>query len=569
MNWIQRQIGKALFKYAESRASVQSGGVLSSPASWLEKALIGFSSEDEVTGVDITPMTALSVSTYYACILIISEDVAKLPITIVRDTADGKKERLSQHPVHRLLNVAPNPEMTPMSFRSAITAHILGWGNGFAEIIRLGNGRPAELWPMMPDRTVVRRASSGEIVYDYTRKDGRRVTLASEDVLHIPGLGFDGIMGYSPISLARQSLALAAAAEKYGASFFGNSSLPKGILEHPAKLGKTSGKNLRDSWEENYRGPGKANRIGILEEGMKFHAISVPPEEAQFLETRQFQVPEICRWFRISPHKVADLSRATFSNIEHLAIEHVTSCLGPWFVRWEQEIRRKLFMQTERDLYASHNTAALLRGDLKSRYEAYAIGKQWGWFSTNDILRKEDENPIEEGDVYLVPGNMLNAKAIVNQTEVPKQQPPGLQNVEPAKQNQQRSIDVEKFRETISALVSRVRRSQADKIERNAKRTDFDSWAIGFIQSQRREFENAVGPTIRGICETAGLEGNIVLRELSGLHVAELNERFATDVRSNPTAAATAWTDGSSDEVGTAIDKISNWIAAKTTETVS
>lgn len=557
MNLFQRVLAAIAFPNVEQRASVQRGGSLSAPPSWLEKSLIG-GSDDEIAGVEITPNSALSISTYFACILVISEDVAKLPISIIRNLTDGKKERLNQHPVYRLLNVEPNPEMTPISFRAAIMSHILGWGNGYAEIVRLGNGRPAELWPMKPDRTAPLRLADGSIAYDYTRDNGNRVRLPAENVLHIPGLGFDGIMGYSPVSLARQSLALSAAAEKYGASFFGNSSMPKGILEHPGKLGKQAGKNLRESWESNYRGPANANKVGILEEGMKFHAISVPPEDAQFLETRQFQVTEMCRWFRMAPHKIGDLSNAHFSNIEHSAIEHVTGCLHPWFVRWEQEIARKLFMGSERDLYAAHNTAALLRGDLKSRYEAYAIGRQWGWHSVNDVLRKEDENPIEEGDVYLVPDNMSNAKAIVKQTE-PKGtgQSPGLQKVEPAKQNQQRSIDVEKFRESVFSIVSKVRRSQAEKIERHSKRSDFASWSLSFVAAQRGEFSKNVGPTIRGICAAGGLDGDVVMNTLSAYHAAGLAELFTRDVQSDVQTSVLAWSEGTKNEVDTAIDLIS------------
>lgn len=414
---------------AESRAVAVAGGSLANPPSWLERLLLGHTTDDEDSaGITITESTALQISTVFACVRNLSDDVAKLPIVLYRDGSGRGRERLAAHPLARVL-ARPNPEMTAFDFRSTLTSHAVAWGNGYAEIVRLGNGRPAELWPMLPENVQVVRENSGAIVYIYSNPyTGRQVRLPSDDVLHIKGLGYDGLIGYSPVALARRTLAITAAAEKFGASFFGNSSMPKGVLEHPGVLGDEGQKNLRRSWEEVHRGVQNANRIAILEEGMKFNPITIPPEDAQFLQTRQFQVPEICRWFRMPPHKVADLSRATFSNIEHSAIEYVGDTLLPWLIRWEQEIARKLLMLTETTIVVEHQTAALLRGDLESRYKAHAIARQWGWASPNDVREIEGLNPIDEdagGDVYLVPANMANAETFVNPPEpAPSPAPP-------------------------------------------------------------------------------------------------------------------------------------------------
>lgn len=415
----------------EKRATVRVGGSLENPPTWLEKNLLGVTADDdaaETGGVPITSENALSVSAVWACVRAISEDVAKLPLILYRETGGKGKERLKTHPLYRLLHDAPNPDMSSFDFRSTVTAHALLTGNGYGRIYRDGVSRPSEFEILDPTRVEVRRSTvDGSIVYVYRDPwTGKRETIFADDILHIRGLGFNGLVGYSVVEWARRSLGLTAAAEKFGAAFFGNSSTPKGVLEHPGELDDEGEDRLRKSWEAAHRGPGNANRVAILEDGLKFKPVTIPPEDAQFLETRQFQIAEVCRWFRMPPHKVADLSRATFSNIEHSSIEYVGDTLMPWLVRWEQEIRRKCFTSSERNtLAAEHLVAALLRGDLKSRYEAYAIGKQWGWLNSDRICEMENLNPIggRAGEVYLVPVNMADAETIGESPTTPDATP--------------------------------------------------------------------------------------------------------------------------------------------------
>jgi HK97 family phage portal protein len=259
---------------------------------------------------------------------------------------------------------------------------------------------------------VERDIEFGRLIYKYL-KDGQQIILTSEQVLHIPGLGFDGIKGYSPIHMAREAIGLALATEEFGARFFGNGARPGGILEHPGVV--KDPEKLRKSWEEVYKGIKNSHKIAVLEEGMKYHEIGIPPEDAQFLETRRFQLNEICRIFRVPPHLVGDLTRATFSNIEHQSIEFVVHTIRPWLVRWEQAITKCLLREGERKIYFPKFTVdGLLRGDFKARMEGYAIGRQNGWLSANDIRELEDLNPIPEeqgGDLYLVNGNMIPAKS--------------------------------------------------------------------------------------------------------------------------------------------------------------
>jgi HK97 family phage portal protein len=255
----------------------------------------------------------------------------------------------------------------------------------------------------------VDRDESGALTYDYTTRDGGVVRLRSEDVLHIPGLGFDGIMGYSPIALERNAIGLGLAAEEYGSRFFSNGATPSGVLTHPNTVKNPTA--LRESWNAAYGGSGNSGKVAILEEGMKFEKVSIPNNEAQFLESRKFQVAEICRIYRVPPHLVGDLEHATFSNIEHQSISFAMHTIRPWLVRIEQAMNRALFMEREKSaFYVRINIDGLMRGSYKERMEGYAIGRQNGWLSADDIRELENMNPLPDGaggDAYMVNGNMV------------------------------------------------------------------------------------------------------------------------------------------------------------------
>jgi len=296
-------------------------------------------------------------------------------------------------------------------------SHLLLWGNAYAQILRNGRGQPIALYPLLPNKMEVSRASNGELVYTYRRDseesrinpNSGTVILRRDEILHIPGLGFDGLIGYSPIAMAKNAIGMSLATEEYGASFFANGANPGGVLEHPGVIKDIQ--RVKDSWNSAYQGSGNAHRIAVLEEGMKFQAIGIPPEQAQFLETRKFQINEIARIFRIPPHMVGDLEKSSFSNIEQQSLEFVKYTLNPWVVRWEQSLQQSLLLPSEKNsIFIKFNVDGLLRGDYQSRMNGYAVGRQNGWLSANDIRELEDMNriPAEEGgDLYLVNGNML------------------------------------------------------------------------------------------------------------------------------------------------------------------
>ena len=377
-------------------------------------------------GKTVTERSAMQMTAVYSCVRILAEAVAGLPLHLYKYTDDGGKEKALDHPLYRLLHDEPNPEMSSFVFRETLMTHLLLWGNAYAQVIRNGKGEVIALYPLMPNKMSVDRDENGRLYYTYYRGSDEAiknkdfaVTLQPSDVLHIPGLGFDGLVGYSPIAMAKNAIGMAIACEEYGAKFFANGAAPGGVLEHPGTI--KDPQRVRESWQSTFGGSGNANKIAVLEEGMKYTPIGISPEQAQFLETRKFQINEIARIFRVPPHMVGDLEKSSFSNIEQQSLEFVKYTLDPWVIRWEQSIQRALLSQGEKAVYfAKFNLEGLLRGDYQSRMNGYAIGRQNGWMSANDIRELEnlDRIPAEEGgDLYLINGNMLplkNAGAFAN-----------------------------------------------------------------------------------------------------------------------------------------------------------
>ena len=368
------------------------------------------------SGKAVNERTAMQATAVYACVRILAESVAGLPIHVYQYKADGGKEKVLSHPLYPILHDEPNAEMTSFVFREVMMSHLLLWGNAYAQIIRDGRGRVLALYPLLPNKMDVDRAQNGELFYTYRRDseesrfdpNGGTVILRRDEVLHIPGLGFDGLIGYSPIAMAKNAIGMAMATEEYGATFFANGANPGGVLEHPGVV--KDPKRVRESWNAVYQGSANAHRIAVLEEGMKFQQIGIPPEEAQFLETRRFQLYEIARIFRVPPHMVGELERSSFSNIEQQSLDFVKYTLDPWVVKWEQAIQQALLLPSEKHRYfVKFNVDGLLRGDYQKRMNGYATARQNGWMSANDIRELENMNRIPEelgGDLYLINGNM-------------------------------------------------------------------------------------------------------------------------------------------------------------------
>lgn len=355
------------------------------------------------TGINVNEKTAMKFSAVFACIRILSETLASTPIILYQDRKVGDKtsgkNRIVDHPLYDILKVAPNDKMPSMVFKETMMSHIVSSGNGYAQIRKNRKGEIYDLNILPWTQTEVREdLITGEIEY-WTNDRGKFIKLSPGEVFHIPGLGFKGIKGYSPIRMAMEAVGLGLAAETFAASFYANGANVSGIAEYPGKLKDESYKRFKQDFSEAYSGLGKAKKVMFLEEGLKFHQITIPQNEAQFIETRKFQIEEIARIYRIPLHLLQNLDRATNNNIEHQSLEFVMYTMLPWFRRWEEYISFKLLTKEERrkGIFAEFLVTALLRGDVKSRAMFYQFMRQNGIMNADEIRELENMNP-QEGD---------------------------------------------------------------------------------------------------------------------------------------------------------------------------
>lgn len=362
---------------------------------------------NSVSGQPVTPDTAMRVAAVFACVRVISESVAQLPLILYRQLADGK-ERAKDHPLYRILHTRPNRWQTPYEFKRMLTGHAVLRGNGYAAIVSTNGAAVSELIPLHPDR-VRPYWYNGAPAYEYTPVDGPVRYIMNSEMLHLRGYSDDGLVGLNPITLHREAVGLALATEDHGARLFSNGVRPSGVLKMAGHLkDDETRKRFKQSFREAYAGSTKSGETLLLEDGLEWSQVGMTSEDAQFLETRQFQRSEIASIFRVPPHKIGDLSRSTNNNIEDQSKSFIEDTLGPWITGFEQAITRDLIEESlQEELFAEYVLEALLRGNIEARYKAYATGRQWGWLSPNDIRKKENMNPIDDGDEYLKPVNMI------------------------------------------------------------------------------------------------------------------------------------------------------------------
>lgn len=354
------------------------------------------------TGVQVSEDNALTFSAVYAAVRIISETIASIPLNVYN--YDGESRTIArEHPVQKLLAKSPNPLASTFTFRESMAANLVLHGNAYAKIELNAAGRPVALIPLNPLKVEV-KIVDGQKVYVFDKKH----TYLDYEVLHVVGLSFNGLTGKSPIEVSREAVAIGLAAQEYGARFYSNGANTGGVITAPGRLSIEAIKRLKESWNRANQGLANTHGTAILEEGMKYDKVGLDPEQAQFLQSRKFQVNEIARIFRIPPSYLADLENSsTRANTEQQAIQFVRDCITPYVRRFEVELNRKLFREDESNYYAYFTMEGLMRGDQKARYEAYAVARNWGWLSVNDIRDLENLNPIEGGDVYLTPLNMV------------------------------------------------------------------------------------------------------------------------------------------------------------------
>ena len=390
------------------RAATQDAGPgrLITTSSELEEYIRG-GGQASGAGVSVTAQSAMQVPPVFACVRIISGAIATLPLGIKRRVDARTREDASDHPLWVLLRRRPNRWMTPSAFRRMSQMHLLLRGNAYALKVRNARGDVVELLPMHPDRVKVEQLDDLSLVYTYARKKGGKVVLPQADVMHLVGMTLDGVTGLSVIAYARETLGLAIATERHGASMFRNGATVGAVLKHDKTLGPEAQATLRASLEA-YRGSENAGRTLILEEGMGYEQLGMTAEDAQFIETRKFSRSDIAMFFGVPPHMIGDTEKSTSwgTGIEQQSQGFVAYTLRDWLSTWEETIDRDLIGDREPDLFARFNLAGLVRGDLKARYTSYLQGRQGGWLSVNDIRELEDMNPVDGGDVYLEPLNM-------------------------------------------------------------------------------------------------------------------------------------------------------------------
>lgn len=363
------------------------------------------------TGQAITPQAALNCATVSACVQAIATELSKLPWSVMA-TEKGGKRIDTAHPVHRLLRIEANASTSSMVWRELMLTSACLTGNGYSLIERGADGRPIALHYLRPDMMLVQKMDDGTVAYIYSsiRGEGRAV-YSAHDIFHLMWLSPDGVLGYSPVSLARQAIGVALAAESYGANYWRNASRPSGVLSTDKELSTEAVQRMRESWESRMRGVSSAGAVAVLEQGLKYQAISMSPADSQYLEGRSYQREEICAIFRVPPSVIGVGNKQSYASAEQANREYVTNCLSSWAARLEAEAQRKLFRQDEQ--YTTEiSFDALLRADLITRYRAFSIARQFGFMSVNEIRAEIGRAPIgENGDVFLQPVNMVPASS--------------------------------------------------------------------------------------------------------------------------------------------------------------
>ena len=509
----------------EKRATKKTGGNPQSPSYWVQK-MFG-ATENTAAGIHVDEQTALTSTAVWRAVSLVSQTIGALPLHLYEQEGERTKSKATAHQLYRLMHDEPNPEQTAMEFREMMQAHALTWGRAHAEIVTDRRGK-VQLWPLIPDRVEAMRAEEkGSLVYRIYLPEGGHKILLSDEVFTLRGLGHGINTSYNVVQLFRESIGLTLAVDEFGARFFGNGATMGGALEHPGTLGEEEYKQLRTSMNERHQGLTNAHRLLILEEGMKYKEIAVPNDKAQYLETRKFQINDVARIIGVPPHKLAEMTQATFSNIEHQSIEYIQDTIGPWCVRWEQGLKRQLLTDAEKQRYFfKHNLAGLQRGDFKTRMEGYSIGRQNGWLSANDIREMEDMNPIDNGDMYLVPLNMIPADQAANPKEP---------------ENDARYAYKPLIRNAITEIVKRERADiirEAEKLNKKGDFSGFEQYLNRFYDEHREYISRKMTPVLESYAGATGADMAEYLESFTARHIlSALTQIRAAIQAENPISA--------------------------------
>lgn len=454
--------------------------------------------------------TALSLSAVFAAVRYIAETVASLPWELRQRKQGGGSDLAIGNNVHRLIHTRPNPHIGSFDWRVLMVSWANLWGNAYAEIERDTMNRPTALWPIAPHRVTPKR-DSGIGTYYEVRQTGEPIIFPADKIFHIRGLGTDDLKGQSVVALAARSIGAGLAADQFQSSFYENGTVLSGVLEHPESLSDDAYDRLKKAWDEKHKGPNKAWRPAILEEGMKWQTINMPLKDAQFIESRKFTVNEIARWFRVPPHKIGDLDRATFSNIEHQSIEVVQDTIIPWAIRLEQEADYKLIGARAKNLFFNKiNVNGLMRGDSQTRAEFYQKLRNMGAINTNEIRALEDMNPIgKDGDKYVMQGQYTTLEKIGEEPEIPPQLKPSFE--EPEKEEEEENEEIKQawkpvFYDALKRCYLRQKRRLDDNKKAIQEPNKFDAWMTDFIKEHGQYQIMIMRPVITGFAQAVGMK---------------------------------------------------------------
>lgn len=492
------RIRQGLIRFLDTRSLENPKTPLSNPDAWLFTAL---GASPTFSGVSINERTALQSTGVDAAVRVIAGGIGSLPCHVFEYLQTRGRRKALQRREYNLLHNSPNPRMTSCVFREVVTTHALLSGNGYARIELDGSLKVKAIWPLMPNLVRPELTADRDLVYVVT--DGitkEEIPYPASQIIHIPDLSMDGVTGLSRIRLHREGIGLGQALEAFGAEYFGNGTALSGVLESKKKLGDAALERLKLDWANKYGAPGKRHKVAVLEEEMQFKPIQQQADQAQFIQTRAFQLNEEARMFGVKPHKIGDLTHATFSNIEHQSQEHIEDTLRPWVVRWEQELTRKLFPSGE--FFVELNLDGLLRADFQTRMAGYAQGRQWGWLSVNDIREKENMNPLpgEDGDQYLVPLNMTTPELLANPPKpAPAPQPATPEPEPPANRSKQ---EIKRY----------LRPMFADAIRRSLNYESKDPAKL------ERFVIRAFTPILLSMAEIAGTDRDVALSYAETIH---------------------------------------------------
>lgn len=514
-------------------------------------------------GEDVTEHSALTLAAVFACVAKLSKTVATLPAGVFERVSDDERRPVVDHPLNRILQVEANPNSGAVTWREMMMAHLLLWGNWYAEEERTSEGELRGFLPLLTAYMNPKRSPGGNLYYEYQPPGGDKTDYDAADILHLVGLSLNGMTGCSVIGLHRETVGRGLAKAKFISSFFGNGTWMGGWLKQPTggkEIGPDVQRRLLDQINERFRTAGKAFGVGFLAEGLEYQAMTgMPLKDAQYVEGAQLDRVDICGIFDVPPSKIHDDTRSTFSNIEHKNIDWMTDSILPWCIRIEAALKRRYF--PDEPLYVKHNLAGLVRGDIKTRYEAYAIGRQWGWLSSNDIRKTEDMNPIDGGDNYLVPTNM----AIMRDGEIvplsaPQPAPQPLQQevrllLERDPSNEKPpSIDPASFAglflDAAQAVVAKEVKAIENAFKRKGKEDNFNSfreWLVEFYKEHETYFMDKFRAPLETALELLGVSGcSEKLRGLAAGYVAE-SQGWLLDTLKTPQhlpALLSAWRDG-------------------------